>query len=81
MGENTARGNDPDSVGGEVLRRLGAENPTLESSANEKVPDVCTHKDLILNWFRVGGTLSNGIVVGLNNKAKLTIRKAYGFQS
>ena len=40
-----------------------------------------THKDLILNWFRAGGSLSNGIVEGLNNKAKLTIRKAYGFQS
>ena len=40
-----------------------------------------THKDLILNWFHAGGSLSNGIVEGLNNKAKLTIRKAYGFQS
>lgn len=40
-----------------------------------------THKDLILNWFRAGGSLSNGIVEGLNNKAKLTIRKACGFQS
>jgi len=40
-----------------------------------------THKDLILNWFHAGGSLSNGIVEGLNNKAKLTIRKAYGFRS
>lgn len=40
-----------------------------------------SHKDLILNWFKANGKLSSGIVEGLNNKAKLTIRKAYGFRS
>jgi transposase len=40
-----------------------------------------SHKDLILNWFRADGELSSGVVEGLNNKAKLTIRKAYGFRS
>ena len=39
------------------------------------------HRDLILNWFRAEGAISAGIVEGLNNKAKLTIRKAYGFRT
>jgi transposase len=38
------------------------------------------HKALILNWFKVKGTLSSGIVEGLNNKAKLTMRKSFGFR-
>lgn len=40
-----------------------------------------SHKELILNWFRANGELSSGVVEGLNNKAKLTMRKAYGFRS
>lgn len=40
-----------------------------------------SHKSLILNWFRAKGELSSGPVEGLNNKAKLTIRKAYGFKT
>jgi transposase len=39
------------------------------------------HRDLILNWFRAEGVISAGIVEGLNNKAKLTMRKAYGFRT
>ena len=39
------------------------------------------HRDLILNWFRARGTVSAGAVEGLNNKAKLTTRKAYGFRT
>jgi transposase len=39
------------------------------------------HKPLILNWFRAKGELSSGPVEGLNNKAKLTMRKAYGFRT
>lgn len=39
------------------------------------------HRDLILNWFRAGGAISAGIVEGHNNKAKLTMRKAYGFRT
>ncbi len=38
------------------------------------------HKPLILNWFKAKGVFSSGIVEGLNNKAKLTIRKSYGFR-
>ena len=39
------------------------------------------HRDLILNWFKAEGRLSTGTVEGFNNKAKLTMRKAYGFRS
>jgi transposase len=39
------------------------------------------HRELILNWFLAEGTISAGIVEGLNNKAKLTLRKAYGFRT
>lgn len=39
------------------------------------------HRQLILNWFRAHGTISAGTVEGLNNKAKLTTRKAYGFRT
>lgn len=39
------------------------------------------HKALILSWFSADGEISNGIVEGFNNKAKLAMRKAYGFKS
>jgi len=38
------------------------------------------HKELILNWFRAKKSFSSGIVEGLNNKVKLTMRKSYGFR-
>ena len=38
------------------------------------------HKPLIMNWFIVQGKLSSGIVEALNNNAKVTIRKSYGFR-
>lgn len=39
------------------------------------------HKGLILNWFKAKKAFSCGVVEGLNNKVKLTIRKSYGFKS
>jgi transposase len=39
------------------------------------------HRELILNYFRAKKQFSSGIVEGLNNKAKLTMRKAYGFRT
>ncbi len=39
------------------------------------------HEDLLLNWFRAEGTISSGTVEGFNNKAKLTMRKSYGFRT
>jgi transposase len=38
------------------------------------------HRPLLLNWFRAKGTISAGIIEGFNNKAKLTMRKSYGFR-
>ena len=40
-----------------------------------------SHEDLILNWFRARGTISAGVVEGLNNKVKLTTRRSYGFRT
>jgi transposase len=39
------------------------------------------HCELILNYFRAQKIFSSGVVEGLNNKAKLTMRKAYGFRT
>lgn len=39
------------------------------------------HRDLLLNWFHARGEISAGIVEGFNNKAKLTMRKSYGFRT
>jgi transposase len=39
------------------------------------------HRSLILNWVRARGQISAGVVEGLNAKAKLTTRRAYGFRS
>ena len=38
------------------------------------------HRGLLLNWFHARGAISAGIVEGFNNKAKLTLRKSYGFR-
>ncbi len=39
------------------------------------------HKPLLLNWFRAKGKLSSGVVEGLNNKAKTTSKRSYGFRT
>jgi len=39
------------------------------------------HRELILNYFRAKKTISSGTVEGLNNKAKVTMRKSYGFRT
>lgn len=39
------------------------------------------HQDLILNWFAAEPKISNATVEGFNNKAKLILRKAYGYRS
>ena len=45
------------------------------------VRTIRKHKLLILNYFHAKKGFSSGIVEGFNNKAKLTIRKSYGFRS
>jgi transposase len=39
------------------------------------------HRPLILNWFEPKRVISAGSVEGLNNKLKLTFRKAYGLKT
>ena len=39
------------------------------------------HKTLLLNFFEAKGQLSLGAVEGQNNKAKVVIRKSYGFKT
>ena len=39
------------------------------------------HRPLLLNWFKAKGTMSGGAVEGLNNQAKLTMRRAFGFRT
>ena len=40
-----------------------------------------SHEELILNWFRAKGEISNGPVEGLNNKIRVVTRRAYGFRT
>ncbi len=48
---------------------------------NKVAGTLRAHRELILNYFRAKKQFSSGIVEGLNNKAKLTMRKAYGFRT
>ena len=45
------------------------------------VRTVRNHRELLLNYFRARKAFSSGIVEGLNNKAKVTMRKSYGFRT
>lgn len=47
----------------------------------EMAKTLRSHRELLLNWFRARGEVSNGSVEGMNIKAKLAMRKAYGFKS
>ena len=39
------------------------------------------HRELLLNYFRAKKQFSSGVVEGLNNKVKVTMRKSYGFRT
>ena len=39
------------------------------------------HREIILNYFRAQKLISSGVVEGLNNKAKISMRKSYGFRT
>jgi transposase len=39
------------------------------------------HRDLILNYFRAKKQFSSGVIEGLNNKVKVTMRKSYGLRT
>ena len=42
---------------------------------------VRAHRELLLNYFRARKEFSSGVIEGLNNKAKVTMRKSYGFRT
>jgi transposase len=42
---------------------------------------IRSHKPLILNWFEAKNQISLGAIEGQNNKAKVVIRKSYGFRT
>ena len=42
---------------------------------------VRAHRELLLNYFRAKKQFSSGVIEGLNNKAKVTLRKAYGYRT
>ena len=39
------------------------------------------HRELLLNWFRARGEISAAVAEGLNNKLKVTTRRAYGLRT
>jgi len=39
------------------------------------------HRQLLLNYFKARKQFSSGVIEGLNNKAKVTMRKSYGFRT
>ena len=42
---------------------------------------VRAHRELVLNYFRARKQFYSGVIEGLNNKAKVSMRKAYGFRT
>src|ERR1700681_2234682 len=40
-----------------------------------------THRALLLNYFKAKKQFSSGVIEGLNNKAKVTMRRSYGFRT
>jgi transposase len=39
------------------------------------------HREFLLNYFRAKKAISGGVIEGLNNKAKVTFRRSYGFRT
>jgi hypothetical protein len=39
------------------------------------------HEELLLNWFRTKGMISNGVVEGLNDNLRAVTRRSYGFRT
>ncbi|MCK5158716.1 MAG: ISL3 family transposase [Candidatus Heimdallarchaeota archaeon] len=57
-------------------RAMRSKLPELKKT----VKSLRKHQKLLLNYFSFKERFSNGIVEGLNLKAKLTMRKSYGFK-
>jgi Transposase len=56
--------------------------PTRRNGALKNIArSLRQHRELNLNYFRAQKLLLSGVVEGLNNKAKVTMRKSYGFRT
>jgi len=42
---------------------------------------VRSPRELLLNYFRAKKQFSSGVIEGLNNKAEVTLRNAYGYRT
>ncbi len=57
-------------------------NDAIPHRADEEDrPTLRTHRELLLNYFKAKKQFSSGVVEGLNNKAKVTMRRSYGFRT
>jgi len=62
---------------GWIVTALATRIPAFVRVANT----LRDHRELLLNWFRARGQLAMGAVEGMNNKARVTTKLAYGFRS
>ena len=60
---------------------MSASDALAHQAHEEHRPVTPPGRELFLNYFRAQKLLSSGVVEGLNNKAKVTMRKSYGFRT
>jgi hypothetical protein len=71
-------------LGRHVPGLLVLSNHALANRAHENGrPDrmLRRHRPLLMNYFKARKQFSSGVVEGLNNKAKVTMRRSYGFRT
>jgi len=62
-------------------RRRAGEKARPSANTWRIARQLCGHRGLILNYFRARSQISCGGVEAMNNNARLSIRKAYGFRT
>jgi len=62
-------------LGGTLSGPVVYQDNALEYRTDERCHPDATHREPLLNWFRVKGQLFSGVVEGFNHKAKLTSGK------
>ena len=69
-------------MGSQVPRPVVSPGDALAGRTDEEGrQNFAAHRELILNYFRARKEFSSGVIEGLNNKAKVTMRKSYGFRT
>ena len=64
--------------------RHGAIKPceaVIEPMKKKIARTLRSHRALLLNYFKARKQFSSGVIEGLNNKAKVTMRRSYGFRT